>query len=635
MPTRASSCSSRTSRPWVITASGKGDLDKLPITAEFTAPFQATADGVAEDLTNDWHWSGKRRVQNFDLAAFGGGHVLGRVFGELAVKGDAHGFEGRGPLTAEGLHAGPFNTVFAGNYADHVVTATHMEATHIASGAHAEGAGTIRVVPGGPELDLHGTWKNFRWPLVGKDIAVQSEAGEFGLRGVRPYDVRLTGPIKPVDLDPMKVEMEGRLGSDRLTVTSANVEAFDGQATVAGEVVWSPQDRWAVTGDASDINPGRIRDDLPGKLDFHFAAEGLGFGSTDDFSVDVRNLTGRLRGSAATGSGLHRAQERRVGARSRAARARAHESVGGWRIASAFDLRFAVEAEDLSLLKQESRGKLKAPGHTARHVGRPVVNAEVHGSGIEHEGISLAAIDGRVGFRRERRASRRASTCTRAISCTTSARSPSSASASTAAPPIMSRASTRKRRACAQRRAERRVCTRPVAGNDAPAQHERQRVPQARARFTGRRDAVAGSVRFDWFCLNGEPAKLCADADWTPAKWTRRSTRMSCRFARSPRASRPRSSGPAHHQRPRVRGGDAPYRAICARTSSMRVVYTQARQRTGRAHHVRQRARHVQCVRDDADASVTASMPARPAVSIEGTLQRQRLDVALETCPER
>jgi translocation and assembly module TamB len=27
-------------------------------------------------------------------------------------------------------------------------------------------------------------------------------------------------------------------------------------------------------------------------------------------------------------------------------------------------------------------------------------------------------------------------------------------------------------------------------------------------------------TRVDWFCLNGEPARVCADADWNPAKWT-------------------------------------------------------------------------------------------------------------------
>ncbi len=29
----------------------------------------------------------------------------------------------------------------------------------------------------------------------------------------------------------------------------------------------------------------------------------------------------------------------------------------------------------------------------------------------------------------------------------------------------------------------------------------------------------ADHTRVEWFCLTGEPAKLCAEADWTPAKW--------------------------------------------------------------------------------------------------------------------
>src|SRR5689334_17291388 len=56
---------------WVITASAKDDLDKLPLNAQLTSPFQATATGVAEDLTNAWHWSGKAKVQHFDMPAVG------------------------------------------------------------------------------------------------------------------------------------------------------------------------------------------------------------------------------------------------------------------------------------------------------------------------------------------------------------------------------------------------------------------------------------------------------------------------------------------------------------------------------------------------------------------------------------
>ncbi|MEJ0037098.1 MAG: translocation/assembly module TamB domain-containing protein [Gammaproteobacteria bacterium] len=504
---------------WLIAASGKGDLNELPIIAEFTSPLQATVTGVAEDLTNAWHWSGKAKVKNFDPMAFGGGKVLGRIFGELAVKGDANGFEGRGPLTSEGLRAGAFQTVFVGNYADRVITATHLEATHIGSGTHAEGAGTFTVVPGGPELDLHGTWKNFRWPLVGTSVAVRSTAGEFGIRGIRPYDVNLTGPIQPADLDPMQVSMQGKLASDKLTVASATVEAFEGQAVVSGEVSWSPDERWAVMGNASGINPARIREDLPGKLDFGFGADGLGFRSNGDFAVDIRNLTGRLRGSAATGSG-HVARKANAWEldRVRLALGRTNLSADG-RIADAFDLRFSLEAEDLSLLKQESRGKLKGQGTLHGTWADPIVNAEVHGSGIEHEGISLAVIDGKVDF--DASGTRPSNVDVRARNLVYDKRTLSDLD-------FTLNGSAGDHVARVSAKAPGLALESELTGAFA---HGRWQGQMRKLNVTGSESlklALASPVavelssdhsRVEWFCLNGEPAKLCAEADWTPAKW--------------------------------------------------------------------------------------------------------------------
>jgi translocation and assembly module TamB len=505
---------------WLINASGKGDLDKLPLSAEFTSPLQATVSGVAEDLTTAWHWSGKAKVQNFDARAFGGGKVLGRVFGELDVKGDADGFEGRGPLTSEGLRAGAFQTVFVGNYSNRVVTATHMEATHIGSGAHAEGAGTFRVVPGGPELDLHGTWKNFRWPLVGTAIAVQSVGGEFGIRGIRPFDVNLTGPIQAAALEPMQVEMEGKLASDKLTVNRANVDLFEGQAVVSGEVQWAPQERWAVMGEATDIDPGRVREDLPGKLDFDFAAEGLGFRSDGDFAVDIRNLTGRLRGSAATGAG-HIARKANAWELDRVRVSLGHTNLSAdGRIADAFDLRFAVEAEDLSLLKQQSRGKLKSQGTLRGTWTDPIVNAEVHGSDIEHEGISLASIDGKIDF--DASGSRPSNIDMQARNLMFEERTLSElgfklngsagdhvARVSAKAPGLALESELQGAFAHGVWQGQMRKLN--VTGSESLKLALASPVPVMLS---------ADHTRFDWFCLNGEPAKLCAEADWTPITWT-------------------------------------------------------------------------------------------------------------------
>ena len=46
--------------------------------------------------------------------------------------------------------------IFEGAYANSVLTATRIELTHHASGAHLTGAGTIGIVENGPRLELKG-----------------------------------------------------------------------------------------------------------------------------------------------------------------------------------------------------------------------------------------------------------------------------------------------------------------------------------------------------------------------------------------------------------------------------------------------------------------------------------------------
>ena len=75
---------------------------------------------------------------------------------------------------------------FDGGYSRQVLTATRIDIVHPGSGAHTMASGSIGIVPGGPRLDLRGTWRNFRWPLVGRNVPFSSGAGSFELSGMRP-----------------------------------------------------------------------------------------------------------------------------------------------------------------------------------------------------------------------------------------------------------------------------------------------------------------------------------------------------------------------------------------------------------------------------------------------------------------
>ena len=505
--------------PWVMAVTGHGDLDVLGLTARFTSPFLADFTGKAEDLTSAWHWSGTGKLQNLDLRTWGGGGALGQISGTLAVHGNADGFGAQGPVTSAGLNVGAFETIFEGSYADRTITASRIELTH-ASGAHATGAGTIGIVsPNGPSLDLHGTWKDFRWPLIGNNVVVRSESGEYALTGVRPYQVKAMGPIVTAGLEPMRIEMEGTLANDRLTVSTADVEAFDGHAVISGEVVWAPQNRWAVMGDASAINPAHVRADLPGKLDFGFMASGLGF-TPDNFDVDIRGLHGRLRGTPATGAGhITRKKDEWQFSRLRLVLGGTTLSADG-SIAQAMDLRFAVDSEDLSLIKQDSRGKLHAQGTLRGTLQDPIITADLRGGGLLHEGVSLESIVGSVDFDASGGHPSKVDLRARNLAYGDRTINDLALTLNGTASDHVASISVKARGLAAESEMAGAFAhgvwlgkVRKLSMNGNESLHLELDTPM---------DLLLSSehMRMDWFCLNGSPARVCGDADWSPAKWT-------------------------------------------------------------------------------------------------------------------
>jgi translocation and assembly module TamB len=384
--------------PWVFSVTAHGDLNALPLTVGLTAPFRADFQGAARDLTGHWNWSGNAKVADFDLRAWGGGDALGLISGELALSGDATGFNARGSLTPAGLGVGVFDALFDGAYANSVLTAKRIELTHHSSGTFASGAGTIAVVDNGPRLDLKGRWREFRWPLVGAEVGIRSATGEYALSGTWPYDLRGSAVVSVPKLGSVPLRMEGTLGKDRLIVHAAELNTLDGQASVFGEVVWAPRQSWSMAGNASGINPGKLRADLPGQLNFGFSAAGEGFSSAAAFSVELKNIAGRLRGLPARGGG--KLARRGKGWQFDAVRVglgQTNLQLDG-KIAEELAVKFAIDATDMSLLAPQSRGQLHAHGTLGGTRRVPALTLSAHGKGIHHEGLSLDSIDAEVDF---------------------------------------------------------------------------------------------------------------------------------------------------------------------------------------------------------------------------------------------
>jgi translocation and assembly module TamB len=511
--------------PWTVAGTARGDLDALNLVVHTMSPFRADFSGQALTLSSHWQLVGDVAIEAFNLAAFGLSTPLGDITGHLAGAYDESGFSVHGPLNPTGLQAGVFDTQFTGSFGNHVLTARHMQLRHLASGARASGAGTIELIDNGPRLDLKGEWKDFRWPLVGRDSAVRSATGSFTLAGVLPYAVHVTGIGRAAGLPEMPLEVSGTLGKDSFGFDRAEVDLFGGHASVSGRVVWSPEQSWAVSGRLTGIDPSALRPDLPGSVSLSLDAAGRGFDSRGEVRATLNGVSGRLRGLPASGGGtlMHSGTSWDF-SNVRAGLGGTSLSLDGRldsRVDRPVDLRFALATRDLGLLASGSRGVIRASGSVSGTLAEPAVVATAHGSGIEHQGVKLEEFNADVNFNPGARlAESKVDVHLRNLAF--QGRTAQSVSLTLSGPP-----SSYKVRLAAS-----------ATGLSLSAQAS---GPYEHGVFTGQLTAlnIAGNeqlklslelpvgltvslahARVEWMCLVGTPGSLCADGDWTSSAWS-------------------------------------------------------------------------------------------------------------------
>ncbi|HEX4648741.1 MAG TPA: translocation/assembly module TamB domain-containing protein [Steroidobacteraceae bacterium] len=504
---------------WTVDGSARGDLNDLNIVAHVQNPFRADVSGQALDLTEHWHWAADATVRSFDLRAFGLPGSLGRISGHLAGIGNAAGFTAHGPLNPAGLHAGEFEAQFSGAYAQRTLTARQIELRHLASGARLHAAGSLAV--DGPRLDVSGQVSDFRWPLVGASPVVSEGSGSFALAGALPYAVHVNGTARAAGLPLMPVTVSGTLGKERFAFDDAQIDVFGGHASLSGQVSWSPAETWSVSGRASGVNPGALREDLPGSVSFALGVSGRGFDTRGDLTASFSDLSGKLRGVAASGSGtLTRSgntwgfSEVRVGLGS------ARLALDG-HVSDRVDLRFAVSADDLSLLAPGMRGEIKASGTIAGTFADPVIVATAHGGDFDYQGVKLESLDADLDFD-PGAAQRDSKIDARLHNLSYEGRTLESVALTLAGPP----GNYRVRLALA------------ATGLTARAETH---GAYAHTVFQGELDALTvnggeslhlslerpvgllvspDQARVEWLCLAGTPGSLCADGAWSPQAWS-------------------------------------------------------------------------------------------------------------------
>lgn len=391
-----------------------GSRRALHVTANLDAPYTATLEA---DVT------GTPAAPAFELALDADQADTAAWLGERP--------EGLPPTLGLRLTA-------AGAWADGALRLDRAELVQRHGGARVTAAGRLAVA----DSDLRLDWTGLRWPLTAGEPVAASPRGSARLRG-RPGDwhavleaalapsgtvsgeLRLDGERLAGDLEwrdvtagpvrspageahfagrfddyrvnlrararhervgAFEVELAGRGDREHLAVEKLDAGLLDGTLTGHGEIAWRPAPHFRAELNGRGLNPGRLAEAWPGRLNLEIAASG---GRPDEYwHAEVSHLAvaGRLRGRDLTlrGAGGWDGRNRSLRLRNLQARSGASRATVDGRLGARWELSWTLASPDLRDLLPGAAGELNGEGTARGRAENLAVSARLRGADLRY-----------------------------------------------------------------------------------------------------------------------------------------------------------------------------------------------------------------------------------------------------------
>ncbi|MDH4259122.1 MAG: translocation/assembly module TamB domain-containing protein [Gammaproteobacteria bacterium] len=287
----------------IIRASG--NLDRMQAHAQIAVPGRATADIELTDLAGEFRWTGKVELEKLDLAQWFGPSPIGPLSATIDASGDRSSYAATGRIRGEGLPETGVGFGGAAGYADGLVTVSDLNLT-MPGNANVRLRGTISVAER-PEFTLGGEWTDFAWPLSGPAL-VRSRAGSLQAQGWREFCFSWSGKLESPGLPHAEGRASGRFTATQFVVEESSWQTLGGRVEAFGMLTRDLERAWTISGNAHGIDPSTLREDLPGRLTFAYAASGSGLDKDARWTAAASGLSGQFRGQSVGGGGIVRRQ---------------------------------------------------------------------------------------------------------------------------------------------------------------------------------------------------------------------------------------------------------------------------------------------------------------------------------------
>ncbi|MCK0538184.1 translocation/assembly module TamB domain-containing protein [Alcanivorax quisquiliarum] len=206
------------------------------------------------------------------------------------------------------------------------------------------------------------------------------------------YQLQLASGTQLPDLPALTFTLAAEGSTQGLQVQEATVQAGQATAQLRGEIEWAPLLRWDLALAVQEFDPSLILPELPGTLALRAQTQGQLRESKLALAVELKHLSGTLRGQPVGGSGsvaLSDTMALESDLQLRAGRNRV--SLRG-RAAETLDIRLDIVANQLSALWPGLRGQLHLDGRLHGTRALPRLDATANGQSLGFGAWQLARL---------------------------------------------------------------------------------------------------------------------------------------------------------------------------------------------------------------------------------------------------
>ncbi len=287
-----------------------GDLDAHSDGKQAQIDLQLTAPAVARlrvDLvqSGDYAWTSRLDAPRFDPKALLGTGSLKALAIAVQGHGDRYGgtLDGQLDLDDYPLLLQPLRAQFSRDYATLTLQQLKLGSPRIKGSVEVSGIMQLAAKPPNAQLDIR--WNELQLPaeLIGQALASHGELKASGSadRYHAEGSVAIGPPGMPAQL---ALNLDGT--PQRVTLHTLALKQPQGGLQVAGTLTLQPSLAWQAEASASKFDPGQLIAGWNGTLDFTMASSGSLANNGPDATLEIRQLSGKLRERVIGGHGkLH------------------------------------------------------------------------------------------------------------------------------------------------------------------------------------------------------------------------------------------------------------------------------------------------------------------------------------------